>query len=267
MATLQLDTSNSLYYEHHAVEGKPTVVFVNALTGSTDHWEQVVAPACRDAGFGTLSYNMRGQVNTELGPDAVPDCDLIVADLQHLLRELSPHQPVLCGLSIGGLFAAKAALAGSDVKALILLNTLREIGPRLQWMNEGMMHVLDTGGFPLMLDMYLPLLTGENFHEAKRADHLKGAGYTAEDKNTGAYRLMKAAVKTDWDINYEKLGMPVLGIFGLQDRVFYDAAVVEKLAQRMPDYRQVDWQNAGHLLPLEVPEQLASAVVDFVSGL
>ena len=118
-----------------------------------------------------------------------------------------------------------------------------------------------------MLDMYLPLLTSENFHGAKRTDHLKGAGYTAEDKNTGAYRLMKAAVKTDWDIEYEKLKLPVLGIFGLQDRVFYDAAVVKKLADRMPDYRQIEWQNAGHLLPLEVPDQLADAVVEFVSSL
>lgn len=267
MTTLKLDSSNSLHYEYHAQENKPTVVFVNALTGSTDHWEQVIAPACRNAGFGTLSYNMRGQVDTELASDQTPDCDLIVADLQHLLNELKPHQPVLCGLSIGGLFAAKAVLAGSDAKALILLNTLREIGPRLQWLNEGMVHVLDTGGFPLMLDMYLPLLTSENFHGPKRPDHLKGAGYAPEDKNTGAYRLMHAAVKTDWDIEYEKLQLPVLGIFGLQDRVFYDATVIDRLAKRMPDYKQLDWPNAGHLLPLEVPEQLAEAVVDFVSSL
>ena len=78
MTNLKLDSSNSLHYEYRPQDNKPTVVFVNALTGSTDHWEQVVAPACRNAGYGTLSYNMRGQLNTELGADKTPDCDLIV---------------------------------------------------------------------------------------------------------------------------------------------------------------------------------------------
>jgi len=265
MTTLQIDEANSLYYNYQPQPGKPTIVFVNALTGNTDHWEQVIAPACRDAGLGTLSYNMRGQVDTELGPEATPDCDLIVEDLQRLLKELQPEKPILCGLSIGGLFSLKAVLGGSEASGLILLNTLRTIGPRLQWLNEGMVHVLNTGGFPMMMDMYLPLLTSEGFHSNLRSNHLKGEGYTPEDSSTGAYRLMQAATDTNWDVQYEKLDMPVLGIYGLQDRVFYDAKVIEQLAGRIKDYTEIKWDNAGHLLPLEVPEQLADAVIGFAA--
>jgi len=263
MNTLTIDQKNSIPYLYNPSPGKPTIVFINALTGSTDHWEQQVAPLCRAAGFGTLSYNMRGQVNTTLADDVSPDCDLIVADLSKLLKEINPESPILCGLSIGGLYAAKIALSDLPITGLVLLNTLREIGPRLAWLNEAMVHVLDTGGFGLLLDLYLPLLTSEEFHANLRPDHLKGSGYEAESSKTGPYRLMKAATATDWDINYESLTMPVLSISGLQDRVFFDRKVVDKLGKRIPNWQHIEWQNAGHLLPLEVPEQLAEALIDF----
>jgi len=174
MNHIELDENNTLYIDYKPAKGRPTFVFINALTGNTDHWENSVAPACRNAGFGTLSYNMRGQINTALADDVEPDCDLIVADLVRLLDETKPEQPILCGLSIGGLYAAKAILAGANAKAVVLLNTLREIGPRLAWLNQGMVHVLNTGGFPLLLDMYLPLLTSQDFHQGMRPNHLKG---------------------------------------------------------------------------------------------
>jgi len=263
MNTLTIDQQNSLPYIYHPVPGKPTIVFINALTGSTDHWEQRVAPLCREAGLGTLSYNMRGQINTTLGSDVNPDCDLIVSDLSRLLKEIAPENPILCGLSIGGLYAAKVALSGVPVKGIVLLNTLREIGPRLAWLNEAMVHVLDTGGFGLLLDMYLPLLTSEDFHSNRRPDHLKGSGYETEDPATGPYRLMKAATTTDWNINYESLTMPVLSISGLQDRVFFDRKIVERLGKRIPNWQHTEWENAGHLLPLEVPDQLGKALIEF----
>ena len=263
MSHIELDSNNTLYVDYQPAKGRPTFVFVNALTGNTDHWENSVAPACRKAGFGTLSYNMRGQVNTTLADNVEPNCDLIVADLVHLLDEIKPEQPILCGLSIGGLYAAKAVLEGADAKAVVLLNTLREIGPRLAWLNQGMVHVLNTGGFPLMLDMYLPLLTSQNFHKGMRPNHLKGEGYKPEPSNTGAYRLMQAAVQTDWDIDYEKLDMPVLSISGLQDRVFFDKEIVERLGARIANWQHLQWPDAGHLLPLEVPEKLAEALIEF----
>ena len=59
---LTLSHRDALYYLHHAParDGAPTFVFVNALTGSTEAWEAAVAPALREAGFGTLSWNFRG---------------------------------------------------------------------------------------------------------------------------------------------------------------------------------------------------------------
>ncbi|MEM8843316.1 MAG: alpha/beta fold hydrolase, partial [Pseudomonadota bacterium] len=114
MSELDLGGGNALYYLHTKPSrgGAPTFVFVNALTGSTDHWEAVIAPALREAGFGTLSYNFRGQAESRFADGVELTDDLIIGDIQTLLAELAPERPILVGLSVGGLYAARAVLAG-----------------------------------------------------------------------------------------------------------------------------------------------------------
>ncbi len=64
MSELDLGNGESLYYIHNKpVDDNPTVVFVNALIGQTDMWEGAIGEVLRSAGYGTLSYNFRGQVN------------------------------------------------------------------------------------------------------------------------------------------------------------------------------------------------------------
>lgn len=82
MSLLELGEGNALYYEHDpAPEGAPTLVFVNALTGNTGAWQGHVAPACRDAGFGTLCYNFRGQIESRLSDDVALSDRTIIEDL------------------------------------------------------------------------------------------------------------------------------------------------------------------------------------------
>ena len=54
---------------------------VNALTGTTDHWEAEIAPALRDAGLGTLTYNFRGQVESTFSESIELTKELIVEDI------------------------------------------------------------------------------------------------------------------------------------------------------------------------------------------
>ena len=62
---LTINQNNSLYYEH--VEGKPntyTYVFVNALTGNTSAWNGFIGKRVKDKGYGYLTYNFHGQINS-----------------------------------------------------------------------------------------------------------------------------------------------------------------------------------------------------------
>ena len=79
MAMLDLGPGEGLRHLHAppARAGAPTFVFINALTGSTDHWQAAIDPA--------------------LGAD----------DPSALLAAPHPALPILAGLSNGGRFGAK----------------------------------------------------------------------------------------------------------------------------------------------------------------
>jgi pimeloyl-ACP methyl ester carboxylesterase len=259
---LTLSEGNALYYEHEPRAGKASFVFVNALTGNTQHWEAVVAPLLREAGFGTLSYNFRGQAESAFTPETELDQGVIVGDLQRLLCDLAPEKPILVGLSIGGLFAAHALLGGSAAKGLVLLNTLRKIGPRIAWVNDALPAMVGQGGVPMFMDAVMPMLVGPEFLASARSGALQG-NYAPMDPAHGHMNLMRNSTSAEWDIDWSALDLPVLNITGLHDRVFLDREVVDTLYATLPDARREDWDDAGHLLPLERPEKLAASLIRF----
>ena len=261
---LALSEHDDLFYLHHAPTqpDAPTFVFINALTGSTDAWEASVAPALRAQGFGTLSYNFRGQADSPFDPALELTDQVIVADLERLLAELNPARPILVGLSIGGLYAARAVLAGTRAAGLVLLNTLREIGPRIDWVNTAMARIVAHGGVGLFLDALFPLLVNGDFAARARGNFLKG-DYAPLPPEHGHMNLMRNAAATDWNLDYSALTLPVLVITGLQDRVFLDRDIVDRLYATLPDARREDWAEAGHLLPQEAPERLAKSLARF----
>lgn len=260
-----IDADNGLYYEHvpPARRGAPSFVFVNALTGNTQAWDAVVAPRLREAGFGTLSYNFRGQDGSPFGAGVALTPKLIIDDLRALLGVLDPSRPILVGLSIGGLFAIHALLAGARAEGLVLLNTLREIGPRIAWINDAMPKLVEAGGVRLFLDALFPLLVNQEFAATARPGFLQDTPYDPIDPGHGHLNLMRHASEADWAVDYARLTLPTLVITGLQDRVFLDRAVVDWLYAKLPDARREDWPDAGHLLPQERPEWLAESLARF----
>jgi hypothetical protein len=113
-------------------------VFFNALTGDTTNMEAPIAPPLREAGRGPLADNTRGPVDSRFSPDVVLDADLVVAGALRLPEHVQPSRPVRVGLSIGGLFAARAWLQGVQARGLVLINTLRQDSARLRWIGDAL---------------------------------------------------------------------------------------------------------------------------------
>lgn len=267
---LSLSPQDGLFYIHHQPSrpNAPTFVFVNALTGSTDAWEAVVAPTLREQGFGTLSWNFRGQTGSSFAPDTALTEALIVSDLLRLLQTTHPQKPVLVGLSIGGLYAARAVMGlgnepGIDpIVGLVLLNTLRVIGPRIAWVNDALPALVSHGGVGLFMDALLPLLVNPDYIVHVRSQRLVG-NYAPLDPTHGHMNLMRHSVATNWDFPWAELKLPTLVVTGLADRVFLDLDVVNRLFELLPNAKHEDWADAGHLLPQERPEKLAHSLASF----
>ena len=269
MTILELGPHDRLYYQHRQpaadADSALTFVFFNALTSDTAGWEAVIAPRVRAAGHGTLTFNFRGQTDSLFSPGLTLDADLMAADAARLLAEVQPRRPVLVGLSIGGLFAARAFLSGAAAEALVLVNTLRKDGPRLQWVGDALVRAVEVGGLDLFRDLFLPLLVNEEWQRSNRANFIAPEGkYTPLPADHGHYKLLAEAGRTaDWDLPYEKLDLPTLVITGLQDHVFLEPAAVAQLAARMPKGTCVEMPDAGHLIPAERPEALADHLITF----
>ncbi len=269
MATFEISDGNALYYEYTQATApdRPTFVFFNPLTGNTDIWQNSVAKPLVEAGHGVLVYNMRGQSDSPFTAGADLDQALIVDDVKQLLTFLAPPKPVLVGLSIGGIFAAWAVHRGVDCAGLVLINTLRRDGPRLQWINDAVVRLAETGGGDLMRDVLSPLIMNEQWQEINREHCLGKDGYSPMDKSSGVYNLLVNARNTDWHFPYEQLTMPVLVITGVQDRVFRDPQDIDAIVKRMPNARNIAMQNAGHMIPVEQPQALLDALLSMVDWL
>ncbi len=267
MSVFTLSPNDALYYEHYKPESDKgfTFVFFNALTADTSAWETVIGPHVRSAGHGTLAYNMRGQADSPFSPELTLDMNLIVDDATRLIDDIKPLRPILVGLSIGGLFAARTWLNGTDAAGLVLINTLRKDGPRLKWIGDSLVRAVQVGGLDLFRDLFLPLLMNENWQRENRHNFLKTGGtYQPIDKDSGHYKLLAEAGRTsNWNLPYEKLEVPTLIITGLEDHVFLERDIVDDLFSQIPNGRRVDMPDAGHLIPAEKPEELSDILLTF----
>lgn len=268
MSIIELGPNDALYYEHipPTSNNDYTFVFFNALTGDTQTWEVSIAPTLRASGHGTLTYNLRGQTDSSFSPGIELSTELVVQDAQTLLNQVQPTRPILVGLSIGGLFAARTWLAGASAEALVLINTLRKPSMRLQWIGDALVRAAELGGLDLFRDLYLPLLMNEEWLQTNRTNFLASSkAYTPLDVSNGHYKLLSEAGRdADWGIPYERLDLPVLIITGLQDHVFFESHDVAELYAKLPQGRRVDMSNAGHLIPNERPEELSQILLSYI---
>ena len=267
MPTLTLSPGNSLAYEHVAPSdtGKTFVCF-NALSGDMSMWTASISEALKAHGHGWLIYNLRGQAGSDYAINEFTEKQ-IVDDAMALLEEVKPVRPIHVGLSIGGAFALKAHMAGGagQAEGLVLINTLRKDSPRLNWVNDAVVRVFETGGGDLLKDLYSPLLMNEDWQAENRSAFLGDGGYAPCAPNDPALMLLKSGPTADWNMNYESLDVLVLIISGLQDRVFFNAEDVAELSACIRRGQRVDLANAGHMIPVERPNELSDAIVNFAA--
>ena len=266
MSMLQISAGEELYYEYtEPVSTSKTFVFVNALTGNTGMWSGQICEHLQSAGYGTLCYNFRGQQDTVFRDETDLTPSLIVKDLCFLLSKTKPPSPILVGLSIGGLFAAQAYLAGSNACGLVLINTLRKPSQRLDWINRSMVRLAQIGGGRLVMSANMPVIATPELLSQMWDSTLSDAPFEAPSEKDGLFRLMEGSLDADWNLPYEKLDLPVLLLTGAYDRLFRIDDDIRDLKARIPEAEEKKFLDAGHLIPLEKPDQFCDLLLEFAS--
>lgn len=260
-----LDSNTEIHTIHsQPLQGKNTFVFANSSGATTNTWEESIAPMLRAQGYGTVSFDYRGQGQTRFGSEAQLSPDEIVGDITSLMQHILPTRPIIVGLSIGGLYAAKAILGGVSVEGLVLINTLRKQNAQVEWINTLEERLIALGGMPLVLDVLRPVLSGCDQLEKLRDSHLSGEGYTPWPVDHPRRRLAEQVKQANWDIPWQELKLPVLIFTGLHDRLFRIQDDVDALTSLLPNATTVTYTDGGHSLQAEHPERFVADLIHFV---
>lgn len=263
-----IDDDNAIHVIHSPPnDDTATFVFLNSMGATTDAWEGNIAPALRAKGFGTLSFDYRGQGKSKYGSEAKLDPEGIIDDIVQVFAKEKPHRPIMIGLSIGGLFGAWASYRGTSVDGIVLINTLRKHNAQVDWINELEARLIAMGGMPLVLDVLRPILSGREQLEYLRPSHLPEEGYTPWPADHPRRRLAEEVHKADWNFPWGELQLPALVMTGMHDRLFRIQPDVDELVSLIPDAQVVNFPDGGHSLQAEHPERFIALISGFALSL
>lgn len=256
-----------LYYEVHgnATSGKH-IIFLNGLSQSTIAWQLMLPAFVNDYQVILCDFIFQGQSDSK---GASRDFDQHAADVMGLLGALNISKINVIGISYGSLVAQHFALNYPDkVEKLVLLSTFAHKTPIFEAIALSWQRALETGGYPLMLDVMLPSVLSEAYFEKPLIpiELLKAARKNVNTDVDALNKLMLATAKRgDYRPQLKAIKIPTLIVHGQHDgllpvhlgKAVHDAIQGSKF-EVIP--------GVGHTLNLEAIPQTVQAIKKHLSS-
>lgn len=244
----------------------PTLVLVHGFPLDSRMWAaqlqalsdhaRVIAPDLR--GF--------GQSKSE-GPFTI---ESLADDLHALLAEMNALPCVLAGLSMGGYVAlAFAKKYAADLRGLILVDTKAEADTAEQ--KQGRQKMIDTARSPAgaaaVAEQMLPKMLAKDA-ATRRPGQAQELRRIMEGCPPKTIENALAAMRDRPDRSGElaSIRVPTLILVGDGDQIT-PPAVAETMAKAIPGAQLAVVHGAGHMAPLEQPEQVNRAIRQFLERL
>jgi 3-oxoadipate enol-lactonase len=256
-----------MYYEVHGA-GAPLVLLAG-LGYPAWQWHRMVPFLAQHCQVITPDNRGVGLSDKPAGPYTAA---LLAADTVGLLDALGIEQAVVMGHSMGGFVAQALALEYPGRVSKLILASTNFGGPRHVPVTAAAMAVLtDVAGDPATrFKNGLAVSTAPGFVEQqpevvemwmawRAANPINPAAYQAQI-GIGLALLDEGAA---FEKQLPKITAPTLILSGAHDAVV-PPANAELLAQQIPHSQIRILPAAGHFFPLEVPEEAAQLVVEFI---
>lgn len=249
---------------HHRVEenaGGPTLVFANSLGTDFRIWDAVVE---RLAGtYGIVRYDKRGHGLSEATP-APYAMDTHIDDLKGLIDHLGVADPLLIGLSIGGMIAQGLAHRYPAIaKGLVLMDTAHRIGTTELW--DQRIAAIEKGGIGAIAEQILERWFTPQFRRPANPDFVGYSNMLLRTPLPGYLGSSAALRDADYTEATAKIDLPVLCLVGDQDGST-PPNLVRSTANLIAGSRFEIVKDAGHLPCIEQPEVTAGLIADFATS-
>lgn len=264
----RLEDGTELYYELHGPENAPqTVVFLNGLSQSTLAWSAIAPSIAASHGVILLDLVFQGQSGA---PESYRSFDAHAADVEHLLGTLGRENVVICGISYGSAVAQHILVNHPERYAgALLLSTFAHNTPIFEAIGNSWAAALREGGYPLMLDVMLPHVLGENYfiRPLIPIETLKEARLHAGLRPDSLLKLMMATEeRKDYRMHLPRISVPVHVIQGEMDTLI-PPRIAREVARHIPGAQFTVFEGVGHTLNIEAIPQTISEIKKFIGQL
>lgn len=267
MPTIQANDIN-IYYEIHGT-GKP-LLLISGLGYNNWQWHKMVPGLAEH--FQVIVFDNRGVGQTDK-PAGPYNAALLAADTAGLLQALGIAKAHIMGHSMGGFIAQELALSYPEMVDKLILASTNFGGPHhIPVTQEAMAVLTDMTSDPVTrFKNGLVVSTGPGWAEAnpemietwlawRIENPIDPTAYQAQ-LAIGLGLLTEAAC---FENRLADIAAETLILFGAHDKVVPpDNAAL--LAAKIPHNTIHILPNAGHIFPIEAPEEANRAIVEFLN--
>lgn len=254
----------NLYYEITGnTQSQKTIMFLNGLSQSTLAWFFMLPHFKETHKIILVDFIFQGQSSKETDWRTF---DRHAQDIKELLDELKIEKVILAGLSYGSLVAQHFALLyPKKLQQLILMSSFAHKTPYYDAIETAWWNALQIGGYPLMLDVMLPSVLGENYFKNPLIpiDLMKQARTDANNDSAALFKLMRATrERPDYRPMLKKITTPTLIIHGEKD-LLLSVHLAEEVHKAIPNSVLKIIPGVGHTLNLEAVPQTSQLILNF----
>lgn len=249
---------------HDELGTGPGVVLLHAGVADRSMWSAHLEPLAA-AGYRVVAFELSGFGEALAGPGPwAPWSDVLGA-----MDELDIEQAAVVGNSFGGAVALRiAAVAPSRVSSLVLVSAPApgiEPSPELRAAWEQEEQALERGDIDAAVAAVVGAWTLPDAPAAlrERVAEMQGRTFRLQGE---AGDLTEAPDPLDEDLEaVTAISVPALVAVGERDKADFREGA-QALARALPNATQVVIPGAGHLAPLERPDQFRALLLEFLAS-
>ena len=255
---------NGLLVHLEGQENAKAIIFVHGFPYDSNMWRSQIDEFSKK--YFCVSFDIRG-----LGESAVEDgqftMEKFVDDLELIIIELKLNKPVICGLSMGGYISLRAMeRMQNKFSGLILCDTKSEADDNQgKLKRSAAIQQINSGKYDEFIETFVRNCFGDKFVQEYSQEYQKVVERSKKNSPLGVKGcLLAMAGRTDTTESLVNISIPTLVICGSDDKLS-PPAVMKKLSEKILNGKFVLIEEAGHMTPIEKPDEVNSAIRNFLS--
>lgn len=257
---------NEMFVYLSGNEKHKPIIFVHGFPYEHTMWKEQISEFSKN--YFCVAYDIRGLGQSPAGNGQFT-MESFVDDLETIIDDLKLDKPILCGLSIGGYISLRALERfPKKFSAAILCDTRSEADN-----NEGKLKRaagikrISTEGLATFAKDFITNCFGDHFKKNKITELDKIIDNSSKFDPAGVKGCLLAMLgRTDTTESLEKIKIPTLLICGEQDALT-PPAVMKEMHKKINNAEYIEIKNAGHMTPIENPEEVNNAIRNFLKRL